>query len=155
MAEQQQNATPFEIKKVCLKDASLESPQSPLVFTRDYQPKINVEFNNESSEASENVHEVVVRVTVTCTQEDKTVFICEVKQAGVFELHMPAEDKEGCLAAYCPSILFPYASQQVCQMIVAAGFPPVVLPPINFEALYAQRKQQEAAAAQAQAPANS
>lgn len=145
MTEQQKK--PFEIKKIYLKDASLESPMSPVVFTQEFKPQLNVEFDNPVTkvEGQENIYEVVVRLTVTCKQDDKVTYICEVKQAGVFEINMVEDQTTIVTNGLCPTIVFPYASEAINSLVVKAGFPPVVLPPINFEALYAQRKAQEEA----------
>lgn len=142
MAEENNNQqqVPFEIKKVFLKDASFESPESPAVFTRDFKPQVSVEFNNESTKVEENHYEVVLRLTVTCKQDDKVSYLCEVKQAGVFYVNFPQQEQvDHVINAMIPSILFPYASEAVCNFVVKGGFPQIVLPPVNFELLYAQR----------------
>lgn len=148
MAEenQQQQPIPFEIKKIYLKDASLESPESPNVFTRPYQPHINVEFNNEATKVDDqaNIYEVVLRLTVTSKQDDKVVYLCEIKQAGVFEINLPEQNQiDHVLNVLTPTIIFPYAAETVSSIITRGGFPAISLPPVNFEMLYAQKLAQQ------------
>ena len=140
--QQQQQQPPFDIKKIYLKDASLESPCSPDVFTRPFQPQINVEFDNTSTklEGQENIYEVVIRVTVTCKQDDKVTYLCEIKQAGVFMINLPEQDQvDHVLNVLTPTIIFPYASETVNNLITRAGFLGITIPPVNFALLYAQR----------------
>ncbi len=150
MAEQANNGqqtVPFEIKKVYLKDASFESPASPEVFTQEYKPAINVEFDNKFNkiEFDNNTYEVTVRITVTAKNEEanKTYFVSEVKYSGVFAINLEGDNFEQCTEAFCPTILFPYASAEICDLIVKGGFPPVSIPPINFDALLLQKKSQQ------------
>lgn len=143
-ANNTQQSAPFEIKKIYLKDASLESPMSPVVFTQEYKPSINVEFDNQCTKLDfdQNTYEVTVRITVTAKNEaeNKVYFVSEVKYAGVFMINLEGDSFEQCSEAFCPGILFPYASAQVCDLIVKGGFPPVNLPPVNFDALLVQKK---------------
>ena len=146
-AEQTQQAG-FSIEKIYLKDASLEIPNAPQIFTDRSQPQVGIELSNFAQQLEENVFEVAIKVTVTSKIEDKTVFLVEVTQAGIFQIRgVPEENLEMIVGITCPNILFPYARESVSDLVVRAGFQPVLLNPINFEALFAQQKQQQAEAA--------
>ena len=109
-------------------------------------------MSNFAQQLEENVFEVAIKVTVTSKIEDKTVFLVEVTQAGIFQIRgVPEENLEMIVGITCPNILFPYARESVSDLVVRAGFQPVLLNPINFEALFAQQKQQQAEAAEAAA----
>jgi preprotein translocase subunit SecB len=149
MAEEQQQAVEttqqpgFSIEKIYVKDLSLEIPNAPAVFMQRETPQVGVELGNSATKLDEGVYEVVLTVTVTSKIEDKTVFLVEVAQAGIFQVrNIPQENLELIVSVTCPNILFPYAREAVSDLITRAGFPPVLLSPINFEALYAQQKQQ-------------
>ena len=134
----------FGIEKIYVKDLSLEIPNAPQIFIQREAPQVSIELGNTTSMIEEGVFEVVITVTVTSKIEDKTVFLVEVAQAGIFQIrNVPAENIEMIAAVTCPNILFPYARQTVSDIVTRAGFPPVLLNPINFEALYAQQKQQQ------------
>lgn len=150
-AEQTQQAG-FSIEKIYLKDASLEIPNAPQIFTDRSQPQVGIELSNFAQQLEDNVFEVAIKVTVTSKIEDKTVFLVEVTQAGIFQIRgVPEENLEMIVGITCPNILFPYARESVSDLVVRAGFQPVLLNPINFEALFAQQKQQQAEAAEAAA----
>lgn len=135
----------FAIEKIYVKDMSLEIPNAPQVFIQRETPQVGIELSNSATMLEEGVFEVTVTVTVTSKIEDKTVFLIEVAQAGIFQIrNVPAENLEIIASVTCPNILFPYARETVSDLSVRAGFPPVLLNPINFEALYAQQKQQQA-----------
>ncbi len=144
----EQNAQPgFSIEKIYVKDASLEIPNAPQVFTDRTQPQISIELSNIAQQLEENVFEVAIKVTVTSKIEDKTAFLVEVTQAGIFQIRgVPEENMEMIIGITCPNILFPYAREVVSDLVTRAGFQPVLLNPINFEALFAQQKQQQAEA---------
>lgn len=155
MAEDKQAAQPtnpeqdqqpgFGIEKIYIKDLSLEIPNAPQIFIQREAPQVGIELSNAATKLEEGVFEVVVTVTVTSKIEDKTVFLVEVAQAGIFQIrNIPAENLELIVSVTCPNILFPYAREAVSDLVTRAGFPPVLLNPINFEALYAQQKQQQA-----------
>lgn len=143
-----QQAQPgFSIEKIYLKDASLEIPNAPQIFTDRTQPQVGVELGNFAQMLEDGVFEVSIKVTVTSKIEDKTVFLVEVTQAGIFQIrNVPEENLEMIAGITCPNILFPYAREAVSDLVVRAGFQPVLLNPINFEALFAQQKQQQAEA---------
>lgn len=150
MAEEQNQASAqeqeaaFGIEKVYVKDMSLEIPNAPEVFLQRETPQVGIELSNSAKKLEEGLFDVTITVTVTSKIEDKTVFLVEVAQAGIFQArNIPEENLEGLLAVTCPNILFPYAREAVSDLVVRAGFPPVLLNPINFEALYLQQKQQQ------------
>jgi preprotein translocase subunit SecB len=147
-AQEQAQQPGFGIEKIYVKDASLEIPHAPQIFTDRTQPQVSIELGNFAQQIEENVFEVAIKVTVTSKIADKTVFLVEVTQAGIFQIsNVPAENIELIVGITCPNILFPYARETVSDLVVRAGFQPVLLNPINFEALFAQQKQQETAQA--------
>lgn len=142
MSEQQQ-AT-FSIEKVYLKDASLEIPNAPQIFLEPESPQIEVSIHNQAAALEAGLYEVVLTVTITAKIKDKTVFLVETAQAGIFQIqNVPQQDIDPVLGIACPSILLPYAREAVSSMVQRAGFPPVVLQHMNFETLYQQRLQQQ------------
>ena len=146
--EEQAQQPAFSIEKIYVKDVSLEIPNAPQVFLQRETPEVGIELHNAAAAIGEGVFEAVITVTVTSKIEDKTVFLVEVAQAGIFQIHnVPNEAIEGILGVTCPNILFPYAREVVSDLVTRAGFPPVLLNPINFEALYLQQKQQQQALA--------
>ena len=146
MSDEQQNQQQFAIQKIYLKDVSFESPNAPTIFTEgQFQPEINVQINTEAKTVNEGLHEVTLTVTVTAKQDDKTAFLAEVKQSGLFQMSGFEQDQMGgMLAAYCPEALFPFARETIADLVAKGGFPQVLLAPVNFNALYMQRQQQQA-----------
>jgi preprotein translocase subunit SecB len=144
VAQEAQDAQPgFGIEKLYVKDASIEVPNAPQIFTERTAPQVNVELGNLAQKLDEGIFEVAIKVTVTAKIGDKTAFLVEATQAGIFAIrNVPEENLEPILAVTCPNILFPYAREAVSDMVTRAGFAPVLLNPINFEALYMQQKQQ-------------
>ena len=135
----------FAIQKVYLKDCSLETPATPEVFREAWKPEARVELNTRQTALDDDLHEIVLTVTVTAQKDDRTVYLCEVHQAGVFTVAgFPDAARDQLLGAYCPGVLFPYAREAVTDLTAKAGFPPMTLAPVNFDALYARRRQQEA-----------
>jgi len=147
--EQQANQEPgFGIEKVYVKDFSLEVPNAPQIFLDRDAPEVSVQLNTQGDAIGEGVFDVVLTVTVTAKIKDKTVFLVEVGQAGIFRIvNIPQEQMEPLIAVACPNILFPYAREAVSDAITRAGFQPIVLQPVNFEAMYVQRLEEQAAAA--------
>lgn len=143
---EEQNQQQFAIQKIYLKDVSFESPNSPAVFQdAEWKPEINVQLNTEGKAIAEGIHEVVLTVTVTAKKGDKTAFLVEVKQAGVFQLvGFSQEQMGGMLGAYCPETLFPFAREAIADLVSKGGFPQLLLAPVNFNALYMQHQQQQA-----------
>ncbi len=149
MTETQTQQPSFQIEKIYVKDLSLELPNAPQVFLQSETPQLDVQINNEATMLAEGMFEVVVTVTVTARGADKTLFLVEAAQAGIFTLRgMPEAEIEPLLAIACPNILYPYVRETVSDLVVRGGFPPVLLAPVSFEALYMQRQQQIADAAQ-------
>lgn len=153
-AQQQGSEQPvFGIEKIYVKDLSLEIPSAPQIFLQREGPQVSIELHSASAQLSEGVYENVVTITVTAKLEDKTAFLVEVAQAGIFQIHnVPQDSLDAILGVTCPNILFPYAREVVSDMVSRAGFPPVLLNPVNFEALYMQQKQQQEAQAGGNAP---
>ena len=145
VAQEQAQQPGFSIEKIYVKDVSLEIPHAPQIFTDRTQPQVSIELSNLAQQIEESVFEVAIKVTVTSKIADKTVFLVEVTQAGIFQVrNVPTDSMEMIVGITCPNILFPYLRESVSDLIVRAGFQPVLLNPINFEALFAQQKQQEA-----------
>ena len=139
----------FSIEKIYVKDLSLEVPNAPQIFLEREQPSVEVGLQSEVNGLGDGVFEVVLTVTVTAKQGEKTHFLVEAAQAGIFQIrNVPDEELEPVVAIACPNILFPYARESISDIINRAGFQPVLLAPVNFEALYRQRLEQ----AQAQHP---
>ncbi len=135
----------FSIQKLYVKDASFESPASPQSFKfQEWNPKIDLNLTNNQKHFEGNVYEVVLSITVTVSQEDTTAYLVEVHQAGLFEIGGFDDDQKNyLLGSQCMNILFPYAREVVTNLSVRGGFPPLVLSPVNFEALYQQHLQQK------------
>lgn len=143
-AVNQEQQPSFGIEKIYVKDLSLEIPNAPQIFTERSSPQVGIELGNSVNKLEDGIYEVVTTVTVTSTLGEKTVFLVEVAQAGIFQVrNVPEENLEVILSVTCPNILFPYVRETVSDLVVRAGFPPVLLNPINFEALYAQQKLQQ------------
>ena len=128
----------FSIEKLYVKDMSLEVPHAPKIFLEQGEPEVDMRVSTESSKLEDEFYEVAVTVTVTAKLADERVmFLNEVSQGGIFRLaNIPEDDVQLLLAVACPNILFPYARETVSNTITRAGFPPVLLAPINFEAMY-------------------
>lgn len=151
-ASNQATAPLFNIEKLYVKDMSLEIPNSPAIFLERENPQIDLQLQTQATNVEEGVFEVVVTVTVTAKlpAKEKVMFLIEAKQAGIFQIrNIPAEEMESVLAVMCPNLLYPYLREVVSDLSVRGGFAPVLLNPINFDAIYQQQKQQ----AQAQAAA--
>ena len=140
----------FGIVRVYLKDVSFETPNSPEVFRQDFNPDVNLQLNTSVNKLEDSLYEVVLNVTVTSKQGDKTGFLVEVQQAGIFELKGYDEAQKGSvLGAYCPNTLYPFAREAISDLVVKGGFPQLLLSPINFDALYTQKLTQAEAPAAA------
>ena len=143
--EQQNNEQPvFNIEKLYVKDLSVEVPNAPQIFLESKNPEVAVELSTSTSALDNGFYEAVLRVTVTAKYpEDRTVFLVEVAQAAIFQIrNIPEADLQPVLAIGCPNILFPYAREAVTDAVTRAGFQPVLLQPVNFEALYHSRQEQ-------------
>ena len=138
----------FQIQRVYLKDISLEQPNSPAILMSQEQPAVDIQLGVGMEQVADSIVEVTVTATVTTKIQDKTVFLVEAKQAGIFEVRNLPEDQMGpVIGIACPQIIYPYLRGNVADIIQRAGFPPVHLAEINFQAMYEQQQQQQAAAA--------
>ncbi len=153
MAEE--NATPqqeqpqFVIQKIYTKDLSFETPNSPAIFRQDWKPELDMQMTNEYQKLDDTTHEVTLVLTVTAKLGDKTGFLAEVKQAGIFTMSGHADEQMGPLiGSYCPNILFPFAREVVADIVQKGGFPQIVLAPVNFDALYMNQLKRAQQAAQ-------
>ena len=143
----------FQIQKLYTKDVSFEIPNAPAVFQEAGQAEVKLNLSQRVNELDANNHEVVLTVTVTATVGEKTAYLAEVAQAGIFLVAgLNDQTKHAVINTLCPNTLFPYARNAISNLVADGGFPPLMLQPINFEQLYAQRMQQAAAAGQ-QGPA--
>jgi preprotein translocase subunit SecB len=140
----------FQIQRVYLKEASLEQPNSPAILLEQEQPTVDIQLGVNASPVADGVFEVMVTATVQTKIKDKTVFLVEATQAGIFEIrNLPPEQMGPIMGIACPQIVYPYLRGNVADLIQRGGFPPVHLSEINFQAMYEQ--QQSAPAAQAEA----
>ena len=139
----------FAMQRIYTKDISFESPATPDVFKKQWQPAVNVDLNPKSDKIDDNGNfEVVLSVTITAKVDEETAFLVEVQQAGIFMIAgIEGEDLRRVLGTAAPNILFPYARESIDSLCVKGGFPPVMLAPVNFEALYQQALAQSAAQA--------
>jgi len=138
MSEPQQPV--FSIEKIYIKDLSLELPGAPQVFLQSAQPQLEVQIANAANGVAEGLYEVALTVTVAAKSGEKTFFLAEVVQCGLFQIrNVPAPELDPVLGIACPNILFPYAREAIADVVGRGGFPPVHLAPVNFEAIYQQR----------------
>lgn len=139
---EEQNKQEFIIQKIYVKDASFEAPSTPDIFSEKWEPQINLELNTAGKGLENDTHEVVLTVTVTAKLGDKTAFLIEAQQAGVFSVRgLSEQELSHALGSYCPNILFPYAREVISDLVTKGGFPQLLLSPVNFDALYAQHMQ--------------
>lgn len=134
----------FQIQRVYLKEASLEQPNSPAILLEQEQPGVDIQLGVEAQQAADGIYEVSVTATVTTKIKDRTVFLVEVKQAGIFEIrNIPQEQMNAIMGIACPQIVYPYLRSNVSDIVTRAGFPPVYLAEINFQAMYEQQQQSQ------------
>jgi preprotein translocase subunit SecB len=132
----------FSIEKIYVKDLSLEIPHAPKIYLEREAPEVNIQLHSKGERIDEGMYEVLLTITVTAKIKERTMFLVEVGQAGVFQIrHIPGTELDPVLGIACPTILFPYLRETVSDTVTRAGFPPVILNPVNFEALYQQGKQ--------------
>ena len=146
MSEAQNNNQPlFSIEKLYVKDLSLEIPNAPQIFLEREAPQVDIQLHHNSNAVEDGVYQTMLTVTVTAKIGEKTLFLVEATQAGIFVArNIPSQELEAVLGIACPNILFPYVREVISDVVVRAGFPPVLLAPVNFEAIYqAQREQQQ------------
>ena len=135
----------FGIEKIYVKDLSLEIPNAPRIFLERETPEVNIQLHTKGERVDEGMYEVLLTVTVTAKVKEKTLFLVEVGQAGIFQIrNVPEAEMDPVLGIGCPNILFPYLREAVSDIVTRAGFHAVILNPVNFEALYHQGKQQAA-----------
>jgi preprotein translocase subunit SecB len=152
MADEQQ-APVFNIQRVYLKEASLEQPNSPAVFLEQEQPTVDIQLGIQATPLADGVYEVGVTATVHTKIKEKTVFLVEAKQAGIFEIrNLPSEQIGPIMGIACPQIIYPYLRGNVADLIQRAGFPPVHMNEINFQAMYEQQQAQAAAQGASETP---
>ncbi|HET7363836.1 MAG TPA: protein-export chaperone SecB [Burkholderiales bacterium] len=141
---QQQQPT-FQIEKVYLKDSSLEIPHAPKVFLEQIQPQLEVQINTGAESFADGYYEVTVTATVTARMGERTLFLAEARQAGIFQVRgVSQQELPPLLGIACPTVLYPYLRETIQDMVARGGFPPVILAPLSFEALYLQQQQQAA-----------
>jgi preprotein translocase subunit SecB len=146
MTDQQPPQKQFSIQKLYVKDSSFESPSSPESFTfKKWEPKIDLNINNSSKSLENGLYEAVLRITLTVTHQDATAFLVEVHQAGIFSVsEFDDTELQYLLSSQCMNILFPYAREVISDLTTRGGFPPIILSPVNFDALYQQHLQAQA-----------
>jgi preprotein translocase subunit SecB len=133
----------FSIEKCYVKDLSLEIPNAPQIFLEREAPQVDIQLHHNSSQIDDGVYQTVLTVTVTAKIGEKTMFLVEVAEAGIFiARNIPAGELDAVLGIACPNILFPYVREVISDVVVRAGFPPVILSPVNFEAIYQTQQQQ-------------
>jgi preprotein translocase subunit SecB len=143
----------FNIDRIYLKDLSLEIPNAPQVYAEREAPNIDISLHNEARPLEDGVFEVVLTATVTAKVKDKTAFLVEVAQAGMFQIrNVPQQELEAILGVTCGNILFPYLRESISNVVARGGFPPFLLSHLSFEALYQQQRQQQQRQAGAAAP---
>ena len=148
-----ENQAVYSIEKLYVKDLSLEVPNAPQIFLEREAPQVDVQLHHTSTRVDEGVYQTELTVTVTAKVGDKTMFLVEANQAGIFAIrNIPDADMTPILAIANPNILYPYAREVISDAVTRAGFPPVLLNPVNFEALYQAQLNQEAQNAAAAAP---
>lgn len=151
----QQAQAQLNLQRIYLKDASFEAPGAPQIFQQQGQPNVELNLSQRVTQLGNDAFEVVLSVTATCKVEDKTAYLAEVHQAGIFGLvGFDAQNRDAILSTYCPNVLFPYVRQVVSDLVQNGGFPPFYLQPINFDALYAEQLRRRAEGAAGDAPAN-
>jgi len=141
----------FNILRIYLKDVSFEAPNSPDIFVQEFQPQVKVEISTRSKQIDEHIYEVVLKVSVAAKAEEKTGFLVELEQAGVFHIEGCEDDRlNTVLEASCPKNLFPFAREAVSDLVVKGGFPQLLLAPVNFHVIYQQRLATEKSTAAAE-----
>ena len=150
MSDKQEANKQFAIQKLYIRDASFESPGAPQSFSfAKWEPKIDLNLTNDQKHVEGDLYEVVINLTATVSVDDRTAFLVEVQQAGLFSIAgFDDREKKYLLGSQCMSILFPYLREAITDLSVRGGFPPLVLTPVNFDALYHQHLQQQQQQAQ-------
>ena len=156
-AAAQDDGPPFAVQRIYLKDLSFETPMGAAAFQKQWQPKVNQDLNTKSGKVADDLYEVSLRLTITVTIEEETVYLIEVDQAGLFAIRgLEPNQLTQVINTTCPSLLFPYAREAIDNILTKGSFPALMLPPINFDALFASAvKQAEEQQAQQQSSENS
>ncbi len=158
VANNEEQAPQFNIQRVFTKDLSFETPNSPAIFQKEWNPEVKLDLDTKSNKLADDVYEVILSLTVTAKVGEETAFLCEVQQAGIFSIAGLTEPQLAhSLGAYCPNILFPYARETVGSLVGRGTFPQLNLAPVNFDALFAQyvqQRQQQAEGGQVEAKAD-
>ncbi|PCH85288.1 MAG: protein-export chaperone SecB [Piscirickettsiaceae bacterium] len=151
MADKEQPATKdapstpekqFAIQKLYIKDISFESPEAPMVFTEKWEPHVDLNLSTKTNKAPQNLYETSITITVTVKNNDKTAYLVEATQVGIFGVSGFSDQEMGpLLGSFCPSVLFPYLREVISDLVTKAGFPQMLLNPVNFDALYSQQIQ--------------
>lgn len=135
----------FALQRIYLSDVSFEAPNSPEVFAVTERPHVDVKLDTSNRQINDELHEVTVKITAQVTFGEKTAFLAEIKQSGAFRVvGIEGEGLAHTLGAFCPNILFPYAREAIDSLVIKGGFPPLMIAPVNFEAIFAERKQRQA-----------
>jgi preprotein translocase subunit SecB len=146
-ANPQQGQAQLSLQRIYIKDVSFEAPGAPQIFQQAGQPNVELNLSQRVAQLGNDSYEVVLSVTATCKLEEKTAYLAEVHQAGIFGLAgFDDQGRDAVLATYCPNVLFPYVRQAVSDLVQNGGFPPFFLQPINFDALYADQLRRRAEA---------
>ena len=157
MAEETQTTPEKQLllQKIYIKDFSFESPKAPEIFTTNVSPQTRLNIKSSAREVATDVQEVVLTLTVEAVDEDQTLFLVEIEQAGLFRLQgYSAEEMEMLIGSYCPGTLYPFAREAVSDVVTRGGFPQLLLQPINFDALFAQARQEKNSSEPAPTPQN-
>jgi preprotein translocase subunit SecB len=140
----QQEGPIFTIQRIYVKDVSFETPHAPEIFREEWKPEVNVDLQTKTNRLEDAIYEVVLHLTVTVKMGDKTAFLVEVHQAGIFTIKgFPQEQLGHALGSMCPNILYPYARETISDIVIRGGFPQLLLAPVNFDALYMQHLEQQ------------
>lgn len=142
----EQTGTQFVLQRIYIKDLSFESPRAPDAFRQQWKPQVNLELNSGHKSLGDDNHEVILTLTVTAkTEADETIYLAEVQQAGVFLIKgLEGENLSQTLGAFCPNVLFPYARETLDSIVIKGSFPPLMLAPVNFDAIYEQDRNRPA-----------
>ncbi|CAN5186877.1 protein-export chaperone SecB [soil metagenome] len=147
--DQLKPSSQLSLQKVYVKDCSFEAPNSPNVFKNEWKPKVTLTLNTTSNKLADDTHEIVLNVNVEAKIGETTAFLVELQQAGIFILReYPADQLKALVGNYCPSMLYPFARQAVADLVGRGGFPPFLLQPMNFDALFLQAEAGQAAQGQ-------
>ncbi len=149
MAEEQPTAAPQKqllLQKIYVKDLSFESPKAPMVFTTNVTPQTQLNVRSSAQQVAQDTQEVTLTITVEAKDKDSTLFLAEVAQSGIFLIQgYTAEEQSMIVGSFCPNTLYPFAREAVSDLVSKGGFPPLLLQPLNFDAIYAQAVQERAA----------